>query len=178
MSGARRASRTKSLDVEPLGGSLLWFRLALDDRHFGPEGEERIHSLAIDGVLSLPDLVIRAIRPVSNLQPYAECAASLEPVRRLAGRSIGPGFRQAVIDAMGRTRGCTHFMSLALDLAAAHTLSVFLRMRARVPFDSRHAAGDPWMQGGLEIEPRLENACIALQSSSPVIRRAKEAKGS
>lgn len=173
MVGARRARRTKSLDVEPIGDDRLRFRLELDDRSLSPEGDELIHSLAIEGELSLPDLVIRAIEPFAYHQPYPECGASLEPVRRLVGTRIGPGFRDTVLRTMGRTRGCTHFLTLALDLAGAHTLSVFLRMRERVPFATRHDPDGAWMQVGLEVEPRLENACTALRSESPVMRQAK-----
>jgi hypothetical protein len=172
LTGKRSAKRSKSLEVELADDRRLSFRLALEDKGYSDEGEELIHSLLIEGVLSLPDLVIQSIEAKALAQPYAECGASLEPMSQLVGVRIGPGFRDHVLQAIGRVRGCTHFLTLALDLTAAHTLSVFLRMRERVPFTER-ASSDAWMRAGLDIEPRLENACVALRSGSPVIRRAK-----
>ena len=173
----RSAKRVKSLDVEPRPNGLT-FMLRLDDTSRSPEGEELIHSLGLEGELTLPGLKITWIKAHAYKHPYPECAASLAPIQQLVGASIGPGFRDTVLKAMGRTRGCTHFLSLALDLAAAHTLSVFLQMRARAPFDSRHDKDSDWIRTGLEIEPRLENACVALRTESPVIRQARSAQDS
>lgn len=172
MNPTRTARRTKSLDVEPINDTRVRFRLALEDKSYSPEGDELIHSLEIEGELSLPDLEILAIEPRANFQPYAQCGASLDPVRELLGARIGAGYRARVLEVMGRVRGCTHFMTLALDLGAAHTLSMFLRMRDKAPYASRNLPANEWMRTGLEIEPRLQNACIALQSSSPVIQAA------
>lgn len=174
MNQHRSTRRVKTLDVEPIDPGGLKFRLTLEDKTHSADGEELIHSLAIEGELSLPDLVIRAIQPHAYHQPYPECAASLSPVQQLVGTRIGPGFRDRVLEVMGRSRGCTHFLSLALDLAAAHTMSVFLQMRARVPFEARNLSDGDWMGAGLDIEPRLENACIALRTESPIMARAKE----
>lgn len=168
----RRARRAKSLDVEPRENGVA-FMLRLDDTSHSPEGDELIHSLGLEGELSFPELEIKSIKAHAYKHPYPECAASLAPIQQLVGARIGPGFRDTILKAMGRTRGCTHFLTLALDLAAAHTLSVFLQMRSRAPFESRNDSEDVWMRTGLEIEPRLENACIALRTGSPVIQRAR-----
>jgi DUF2889 family protein len=173
MNSSRTAQRTKTLDIEPIDDRLVRFRATLDDRSFSAEGEEVIHSLAIEGEISLPDLVIRSIEPHAYHQPYPECGASLQPVRGLVGIRIGPGFRDTVLKAMGRTLGCTHFLTLALDLGAAHTLSLYLRMRAHVPRKDPNGRDDEWMKTGLSIEPHLENACIALRSESRLIKGAK-----
>ena len=173
----RGAKRVKSLEVEPRENGVA-FMLRLDDTSHSPQGDELIHSLGLEGELSLPELEIKSIKAHAYKHPYPECAASLAPVQQLVGTRIGPGFRDAVVKAMGRTRGCTHFLSLALDLAAAHTLSVFLQMRSRAPFAARNDGEDVWMRAGLEIEPRLENACIALRTESPVIQRARAARKS
>jgi hypothetical protein len=170
----RRARRSKWLDVEPIDDRHVRFVLGLQDVSPGDGGEELIHSLQITGVLSLPDLTIVEIEPEAVYHPYPECGASLEPVRQMAGTRIGPGFRQRVIDLMGRTRGCTHFMALMLDLSAAHTLTTFMRMRQRVPYASRRLPAGDWMRVGLELVPELENACIALRTESPIIRDARK----
>jgi hypothetical protein len=173
-STAKRARRSKSLEVDRLDDSRIRFMLALEDTHYSEDGTEVIHALEIAGELSVPDLEILAIEPRATFQPFVECAASLEPVRQMVGTRIGPGFRSRVLEVMGRERGCTHFLTLTLDLAAAHTLSTFLRMREQVPYAARDRSDGEWMRAGLELEPRLENACIALRSSSPVIQNAKD----
>ncbi len=170
---SRTAKRSKSLEIEPAGQGRVRFKLGLEDKSHSDEGDELIHVLEIEGEISLPDLKVLWIEPRSMHQPYPECGASLEPVRRIAGVRIGPGFRARVLEVMGRERGCTHFLTLVLDLSAAHTLSLFLRMRERAAFASRNEPGNEWMRAGLELEPRLENACIALRSDSSIIRDAK-----
>jgi DUF2889 family protein len=174
---SRRAKRSKSLEVEPIDADRVKFVLTLEDKGHSSEGEEIIHSLQITGTVAVPSLEILTIEPRAVRHPYSQCAASLEPVREMVGTRIGPGFRARVIELMGRTKGCTHFMSLVMDLGAAHTLTTFLRMRERVPYAARNLPDGEWMRVGLEIEPRLENACIALQSTSPIIQGARKARG-
>lgn len=170
---SRGAERTKRLRIDPLADDLVSFTATLEDRSHDEGGGELIHSLVLEGTLSLPGLTIESIEPRSIHQPYVECMASLDPVRELVGLRIGPGFRARVYELMGRTRGCTHFLSLAMDLAASHTLTTFLRMRERAQSTERNSPDAKWMKVGLEVEPRLENACIALTSESRVIRNAK-----
>lgn len=169
----RTAERTKKLKIVPVDDRLVRFHASLEDVSSDPTGGDIIHALALDGTISLPDLVIRSIEATVHRQPFPECGASLAPVQRLVGRSIGAGFRAHVLEVMGRTRGCTHFMTLALDLAASHTLTVFLRMRARASYQDRNRPDGVWIGTGLQIEPRLENACVALSAESPVVKTAK-----
>lgn len=173
----KRARRSKSLDVEILGDAKARFILTLEDRSQAPDGGELIHALEIEGTLSLPELEIVAIEPRAVHHPYPQCAASLEPVRQMVGTRIGQGFRSRVLELMGRDRGCTHFMTLMLDLGAAHTLTTFLRMRETATYASRNDPDSEWLKAGLAIEPRLENACVALRSDSPVIHQAKARNG-
>lgn len=168
-----KARRTKSLDIEQVSPELISFHLGLEDLGFTPEGEEVIHALVIDGTLSLPALEIMSIEPRAVHHPYPECAPSLEPVRQMIGTRIGAGFRARVVEVMGREKGCTHFMTLLMDLSAAHTLSVFLRMRRTARYSDRDKTGGGWMEAGLRVEPRLENACVALRSDSPVMKRVR-----
>lgn len=169
----RTARRKKWLEVEPIDATRARFLLGLEDTSPSDTGVETIHALEIAGVLSIPGLEILEIEPRAILHPYPECAVSLDPVRQMVGARIGAGFRARVLDVMGRTRGCTHFMSLMLDLTAAHTLTTFLRMRERAEYETRKAPDDDWTRTGLALVPELENACIALRADSPVIRNAR-----
>lgn len=166
---ARTAKRTKSLDVGLIDPGRAWFKLELEDRATSPGADELIHKLEIEGELSLPQLEILSIEPRTLHQPYPECGASLEPVRQMAGTRIGPGFRARVLELMGRQLGCTHYLTLMLDLGAAHTLSLFLRMRERALYSERNEPGSAWLRAGLAIEPKLQGACIALRAGSAAI---------
>jgi hypothetical protein len=173
----RSVRRTKGLHVEAAGPDLVRFCATLEDRGEGPQGPEVIHSLVLEGTLSIPDLVIRSIEPRALKQPYRECAESLAPIAGLVGMSISAGFSSRVKALLAGTRGCSHFMSLALDVAASHTLTMYLRMRTRADLDESDEDGSRWTRAGLAIEPRLENACIALASDKRVVTLAKR-KGS
>lgn len=170
----RTAKRSKSLDVGLVDAGRAWFKLELEDRSAGPGGGELIHKLEIEGELSLPQLEILRIEPRTLHQPYAECGASLDPVRQMVGARVGPGFRARVLELMGRELGCTHYLTLMLDLGAAHTLSLFLRMRERASYAGRREPGSAWLRAGLAIEPKLEGACIALRRGSPVMAAASD----
>jgi hypothetical protein len=169
----RSVRRTKSLQVDVAGPDLVRFFATLEDRGQGPEGPEVIHSLELEGTLSLPDLVIRSIEARALKQPYTECADSVTPMAGLVGISISAGFSSRVKDLLGGTRGCSHFLSLALDVAASHTLTMYLRMRTRAKLDESNEDGSSWTRAGLAIEPRLENACIALDADKRVVTLAK-----
>lgn len=173
MNTDRIAERVKRLRIEPIDDHSVSFYLALQDTARSSAGDEVIHELSITGTLSLPDLVIKSIEPHAHHQPFPGCAQSVAPVRSLVGIRIGPGFRGHVLQALGRTKGCTHFLTLMLDLGASHTLSLFLQMRSQMPFESGDESYGKWIATGLTYEPQLENACIALTTESPVVMMAR-----
>lgn len=171
------ATRTKVLTTRVLSPTKVWFRYSLDDEavtEAEPRGDT-VHGLAIEGYLTVPDLVLESVEPSVTKQPFDECSDSHAPVRGLSGLTLGPGYRRAVLELMGGVRGCTHFLSLALGLIELHTLVTFLQMRAEAPYGEREDGA--WMAAGLRIEPRLVDACVALRAESDVIIRARDAGG-
>jgi hypothetical protein len=174
----RAARREKTLDVLPVSDTELRLiaRLrdtstALDD----PGDVELIHELRIEATVTLPDLVIREIVAHADQQPYAQCAHTAAPVAGLVGVSLRRGYRRAVMDTLGGTLGCSHFLTLALDLSAANVLSIYLRMRTLATHTKENRADGTWAGAALQVEPGLINACMALTEDSPVQRRALEA---
>ena len=167
------ADRNKSLRVEPIDEHSVRFMSSLADTFRSPAGEHRIHELRLEGVLALPELVIESIEAYSIEQPFHTCGASVAPMRKLAGLRIGPGFRNAVLERIGGVQGCSHFVSMALDLGALHTLTTYLQMEVEAPRKGEGADDGRWMAIGLRVEPRLVNACIGLSSESPVIQAAQ-----
>ena len=77
----RSVERNKRLLIKPLDSQTVHFMASLEDFSEGPEGREVIHSLVLEGTLSLPDLVILSVDARALKQPYRECAASVSPMR-------------------------------------------------------------------------------------------------
>jgi hypothetical protein len=171
----RTARREKSLDVLPLSDTAMRIvatlrdtSVALDD----PADVEVIHDLRLEATVSVPDLQITEISAHAEQQPYDHCAFSVAPIAGLRGLNLKRGYRRKVLEVLGGTRGCSHFLTLALDLSAANVLSIYLRMRAQVENTSANRADGTWARAGMQVEPGLMNACLALAADSPVQRRA------
>ena len=167
----RVARREKSVDVVPLSDAAVRLVAVLRDTSVAaddPADVEVVHDLRIEAVVSLPDLVITEISGHAEHQPYDQCRFTAAPVARLRGLSLSRGYRRQVLEIMGGTRGCSHFLTLALDLSAAHVLSIYLRMRTHTENTAAHRADGTWARAGLQVHPGLVNACLALAEDSPV----------
>jgi|688.fasta_scaffold434118_1 hypothetical protein len=178
MHSERSVERNKRLHIKPLDSQTVHFLASLEDFSEGPEGPEVIHSLVLEGTLSLPDLVIMSVEARALKQPYRECSASVSPMLQLAGLRIGPGFKQKAFDLLGGVRGCSHFLTLVLDLGAAHTLTTYLRIRDQVPLATSDDDDSNWTSVALGISPRLENACIGLQADWRPMTNARRKRDS
>lgn len=165
------AQRTKTLKVFPQGADRLGFLSKLEDYSEIGDRKELIHSLELEGTLSLPDLTFLSIQARSIQQPYRACQQSLEPLQRLVGMSIRPGFSERVKELLGGTAGCTHFLSLVMDVAMSQAFAIYLKIRAQEP--DVETDSSEWTRIGLDIEPRLENACIALATDAEPMRRVR-----
>ena len=169
-----RVSRGKDLSVEPHDGESYRFVSMLDDVAINPvDGrEESIHRLRITGNVHATTFELSGIEVEFEVVPHEVCDLALAPAVQLNGLRIGPGFRRAVIDALEGTKGCTHLLSMAVELSQLHTLVTYAKMRELMP-DIDHTS-PRWVGLGLEIEPGMENACVALRSDSPVVEVARE----
>lgn len=83
-----------------------------------PPGEP-IHLLRVR--LTLDDtLTIRDVQTGTLNVPSQECfKATGEPMRKLIGLTIGPGWRKAIDGAIGGVAGCTHMRELVFNAATA-----------------------------------------------------------
>lgn len=165
--------RTKTLKVFPQGADRLGFLSTLEDFSEIGARKELIHCLELEGTLSVPDLTFLSIQPRSIQQPYRECQLSLAPMQRLVGMSIRPGFSERVKELLGGTAGCTHFLTLVLDVAMSQAFAIYLKIRAQDPDVEPDADSGQWTRLGLAVEPRLENACIALATDGEPMRRVR-----
>ncbi|RYF45939.1 MAG: DUF2889 domain-containing protein [Comamonadaceae bacterium] len=173
----RRTRREKSLDVFPDSDSRFRLEARLRDTSVALDDEndiEVIHDLQIEATVSVPDLTILDISARAHHQPYSECSPTAVAVKRLTGLTLKRGYRRDVLAILGGTRGCSHFVTLALDLSATHILSTYMRMRDEVENTPMNRANGTWTRVGLQIEPTLRDACFALRSDSPVYKNVAE----
>ncbi|GAF43602.1 hypothetical protein RW1_009_00260 [Rhodococcus wratislaviensis NBRC 100605] len=172
----RTARREKWLDVLPLTDTRLQLRANLIDTSVALDNSsdvEVIHNLRIEATVSVPGLEILEIQGFADQQPYGECAFTAAKVGELKGLTLKRGYRREVLAILGGTRGCSHFLTLALDLSATHVLSIYLRTREMVENTPSNREDGTWTRKGLQVEPQLIDACFALRADSPVQSRAK-----
>ena len=107
---------------------------------------------------------IHAIASSMDFTPYGECTRGEDPMQRMVGASMGPGWRQAIERELGGIKGCTHLRELLFNLATAAYQTVF-------PYRDRQqrAAGIPPAQD--EHPPYHLGRCIAWDFNGPVVAR-------
>jgi hypothetical protein len=179
-----RVSRTKTIEVTPLGGGEYRLEARLTDLSrggdYGPasaDGSDAlssrvIHDIAITARVRGPGLEITEldVRPLTI--PYATCPFVLPARQQLIGKELMHGWRRAVLDLSGGTRGCTHVNTLLLGLTEMQAMVVFLEMNERAPFAPQTQASGEWMSAGLQVAPRLADACYSLRRGGPVLAAA------
>lgn len=63
------------------------------------------------------DMVVRNIAVSTNDAPYSPCRTVASGYERLIGAKIGAGWRRAIAEAVGGTKGCTHVTELLMPAA-------------------------------------------------------------
>ena len=103
------------------------------------------------------DLTVRAIEVATNHAPYDICPSVAPGYQALVGAKIGGGWRKAVTEAVGRTKGCTHITELLMPAATV----AFQTMGRWKP-----EAGD-----GAQAKPAFIDGCKAWASDGPVVQK-------
>jgi hypothetical protein len=177
-------TRTKTVEVTPLGGGEYRLEARLTDLsrggNYGPapaDGSDApssrvIHDIAITARVRGPGLEITEldVRPLTI--PYATCPFVVPALQQLIGKELMHGWRRAVLDLSGGTRGCTHVNTLLLGLTEMQAMVVFLEMNERAPYAPQAQASGEWMSAGLQVAPRLADACYSLRRGGPVLAAA------
>lgn len=90
----------------------------MHERGLLPPGEP-VHLMRVR--LTLDDaFTIRAVQTVSAKVPFHEChRAAAEPMQKLVGLTMGPGWRRKIDGAIGGAGGCTHLRELVFNAATA-----------------------------------------------------------
>ena len=100
-------------------------------------------------------MTVRAIEVTTNHAPYDVCPSVAPGYQALVGAKIGAGWRKAVTEAVGRTKGCTHITELLMPMAT-------------VAFQTM----GNWKPGEVGAEkPRFIDGCKAWSSEGPVVKR-------
>lgn len=62
-------------------------------------------------------MTVRDIEVTTNHAPYEPCPSVAPAYKGLIGAKVGGGWRKAVAEAVGRTKGCTHITELLMPAA-------------------------------------------------------------
>jgi len=123
------------------------------------EAGEPVHDMAVRLTLDA-QMVVRDIAVDMRSTPYAACQGAAPEFRSLIGRRIGPGWRSAVNEAVGGTRGCTHVRELLFPMATV-AFQTMVGWR-----DDEDAAGD---RGAPAERPYFLDGCKAWASDGEVV---------
>jgi len=102
-------------------------------------------------------MTVRAIAVSTNHAPYDVCPSVAPGYQKLVGAKIGAGWRKAVAEAVGRTKGCTHVTELLMPMAT-------------VAFQTMGS----WKQGPGEAagaKPHFIDGCKAWAADGPVVKK-------
>ena len=75
-----------------------------------------VHDMAVRLTID-NEMVVRDIQVAMLAFPYRPCTSALPAFKGLVGRKIGAGWRRAVQECVGGTKGCTHLRELLLPAA-------------------------------------------------------------
>lgn len=119
---------------------------------------EPIHGMSIR--LTLDEaMTIRAIAAAMDSTPYGECSQGEDPMQKMVGVRLGPGWRQAIEERLGGVQGCTHLRELLFNTATAAYQTVFpYRQLGQVPAE-------------VMSPPHHLGRCIAWDYSGAVVAR-------
>ena len=102
-------------------------------------------------------MTVRAIEASTNHAPYDICPNVAAGYQALVGAKIGAGWRKAVTEAVGRTKGCTHITELLMPMAtvAFQTMGSWKSAPSTDPAE----------------KPHFIDGCHAWASDGPVVKR-------
>ena len=110
------------------------------------------------------EMVIREIATAMDDTPYAECGQGVDPMQKMVGTKMGPGWRVAIERALGGVQGCTHLRELLFNMATAgyQTIPVYIERQ-------RLEAGGELTDHA--VPPSHLGKCISWDFAGPVVAR-------
>jgi hypothetical protein len=137
---------------------------ALDRSERGPMPPgSPVHGMAIR--VTVDDaMTIVSIAAAMDHTPFGECQQGADPMQRMVGATLGPGWRVSIERALGGVRGCTHLRELLFNMATAayQTIPAYRhRMRREAGLPEPESDEPPYHVG----------KCIAWDVDGPVVAR-------
>ncbi len=110
------------------------------------------------------DMVVRDLEVTTNEAPYDPCFTVASAYQGLIGAKIGGGWRRAVNEAAGGTKGCTHLRELLMPAATVAFQTIGSWPKAgKVATEAAPDTG--------KKKPYFIDGCKAWSSSGPVVER-------
>jgi hypothetical protein len=149
-------------DIEAELSDTKTYAFELSGRGAMPPGAP-VHGMHIRVTID-DKMAIREISAAMDDTPHGECSSGEDPMQRMVGAVMGPGWRQAIERALGGVRGCTHLRELLFNMATAAYQTVF-------PYQEhqRQLAGIAPAAG--EKPPYHLGRCIAWDFDGPLVAR-------
>jgi hypothetical protein len=110
------------------------------------------------------DMVVRGIEVTTNDAPYDACPSVSPNYQALVGAKVGAGWRRAVTEAVGRTKGCTHITELLMPAATV----AFQTMGS---WPKAGDAASPALSEHPGKKPYFVDACKAWASDGDVVKK-------
>lgn len=122
-----------------------------------------VHDMQLRMTLSR-DMVVRDIEVSTNHAPYDPCFTVAPAYKGLVGAKVGSGWRRAVNEAVGGTKGCTHLRELLMPAGtvAFQTIGSWPK-EGQVATEARPDRSPK--------KPHFLNGCKAWAEDSPVVKR-------
>ena len=122
------------------------------------EAGAHVHDMQLRLTLD-KSMTVRGIEVITNHAPYEVCPTVAPGYQALIGAKIGGGWRKAVTEAVGRTKGCTHVTELLMPVATV----AFQTMGSWKAEASSEANPGP--------KPHFIDGCKAWASDGPVVQK-------
>ncbi|MDO9363485.1 MAG: DUF2889 domain-containing protein [Sphingopyxis sp.] len=123
--GRPQARRARRIDVWRAEG-VIKVDAAFQDSGPNPEGTRTaIHEYRVYAEIDEADKTLLSLQALPLILPFRECPGASMKAARMVGQNVGE-FRQAVLDTLAGTLGCTHLNDVLRALADVPTLARLL----------------------------------------------------
>lgn len=125
----------------------------------GVAAGEPVHDMVVRLTVDQQQTVVHAEAETESA-PFSICPAATANVSKLEGLRVAPGWRKAVMAAMGGTDGCTHIRDLIIGPLATTVYQTVIPAQTENEALSERRPPD-----------RLIDSCHAFASDGPVVKR-------
>jgi hypothetical protein len=138
----------------------LVFDAVLRDRWVDDAGgDEQIHGYEVRLEAEPPDLTVLSVHVRPRFLPFPECPLAAVAAQRLVGLRLTKGFRRAATEILGGVEGCTHLLTLVLNIWNHQVVSQYMLTRVEggtdpdgpMDFEQSVNVCSGWREGGLGI---------------------------